>query len=129
LALNHAGPEKNLIIPKTFRILQKSILTLPEEAFSLNPFVLKDVTVNTIGCIIFGLAIYAYLHEAKLLKQSNYLFVIILCGLISLTVELIQVFLTTRTSSITDLIFNIFGAFLGIVLFPYFYSFFRFLHK
>ncbi len=129
LALNHAGPEKNLTIPNTFKILRKSILTLPEETFSLRPFVLKDIIVNTIGFIVFGLVFLAYLHEAKLSKQSKYIFVIILCGFISLGIETVQVFLPSRTSSITDLVFNILGAFLGIILFPYFYSFFRFLRK
>jgi VanZ family protein len=129
LAINHAGPRKNLIIPNTFKMLQKSIMTLPEETFSLKPFVLKDVIVNTMGFIIFGLVIIAYIHETILWQQYKYLIVVILCGFISLGIETVQVFLPSRTSSVTDLTLNIFGAFLVIILFPYFSSFFRLLRK
>ena len=99
-------------------MLQKSILTLPSKEFRLSKSFLKDVIVNIIGFIHLGFFFPA--HFSKALTRSKhhlYLYTIILGLCASSTIELIQIYLPTRNSSLVDLICNISGTILGVTLF------------
>jgi VanZ family protein len=107
----------HLRIPSEFKVLRKTILALPKKESWLSVSSLKDATINIMGFIPFGYFLFAYVRRTKArARYAPYLYVLMLGGLVSLNVELIQVYLPTRTSSLSDLLFNILGTALGAVL-------------
>jgi VanZ family protein len=121
LAQDHVGGH-HLLIPSRFKVLQKTILVPPWKDFSLSRSYFMDILTNILGFIPFGFFFSAYLCLRK--PRSTYrilLISILLAGCISLSIELIQVYLPTRSSQLTDVITNILGAVLGVILF-YFYQ-------
>jgi glycopeptide antibiotics resistance protein len=77
-----------------------------------------DILTNILGFIPFGFFFSAYLWMKK--PRSNFrilLLSIIIAGCISLSIELTQVYLPTRNSQLTDVIMNILGTVVGVVLF------------
>ena len=77
-----------------------------------------DVLTNILGFIPFGFSFSTYLRTRK--PRSNLrllLMSVIIAGCISLFIELIQVYLPTRNSQLMDVIMNILGAAIGIVIF------------
>jgi glycopeptide antibiotics resistance protein len=98
------------------------ILVPPWKDFSLSRSYFMDVLTNILGFIPFGFFFSAYLWLRK--PSSIYqilLTSVLLAACISLSIELIQVYLPTRASQLTDAITNIFGAFLGGILFHFYY--------
>lgn len=122
LAHNKVGAQHHLLIPETFQVLKKSILIMPWKDFRLNLSYLKDILVNIVGFIPFGFIFSIFLYNKKQLPISRiYLITIFLGGGISLIIELLQAYLVTRSSQMIDLICNILGTFLGIMLFRIIY--------
>lgn len=120
VAHNSAG-NQHLLIPEKFKVLQKSAFALPSKDFRLSISFFTDVLINILGFIPFGFFLSAHLKNKLLSHFSAYFITIIAGGIISLSIELIQVYLPTRSSSLTDLICNVFGTILGIVLSRYIY--------
>lgn len=120
IAHNYSGIGYNLMLPPTLNILQKDILTLPWRDFHLNRSYLKDVLINLVGFVPFGFFFLALFYGTK--KSSSYgicLIVTIMGVGTSLTIELTQVFLPLRSSSLTDMICNTIGTIIGIILFKF----------
>ncbi len=118
--LNRAGKQHNLVIPATFRIFRKNILVPIWEDFRPNRSYFTDIAINIAGFIPFGFILSSLLYTVK--KRSGpimYLTAILSGGAISLTIELLQVYLPTRSSQMSDLIFNILGTILGVALFRF----------
>jgi hypothetical protein len=117
LAQDHVGGH-HLLIPPRFKVLKKTILVPPWEDFRFTRSYLTDILTNILGFIPFGFFFSAYLWMKK--PQSNFrllLISIIIAGCLSLSIELIQVYLPTRSSQLTDVITNILGAAMGVALF------------
>jgi len=114
---NHSAPQ-DLIIPAILTILKKDVLTPPWESFRLNRSHVKDVLINFFGFIPFGFFFRAYLLKSVKIKREKIAILTVLTGGgISLIIELLQVNLPTRSSSLTDLILNTAGTAAGIILF------------
>ena len=114
--------QNNLLIPSRFEVLQKTILVPPWKDFRLNRSYLVDILINILGFIPFGFCFSAYLWQKKRLSIYRILlFSILLAGIISLSIELIQVYLPTRDSQLMDIITNKVGAGLGAVLFRFYH--------
>jgi len=115
---NLIGPRNDLSIPATFDVLNKIILRLPwqEEHFG-RPFI-RDLVVNILGFFPFGFFFTAWLrNDDGLPSKSTIILVAALGAGISLTIELLQIYLPVRTSQLSDVICNISGTFLGAYLF------------
>jgi len=120
LVHSRLGLKHHLLIPTTFQIIEKSILTppLPWRDIRLTLSYLTDIFINIIGFIPFGFFFSLYLYNIKHFSRRRIYFItIFLGGGISLIIELLQVYLPSRTSSLTDLICNISGTVLGVILF------------
>ena len=99
-------------------VLHKTILSLPSRGFRQSQWYFIDLIINVAGFIPFGFFFFAFLNNVnESSRYRNYLFTIILGGTISLAIELMQVYLPTRSSSLTDLICNILGTILGVIIF------------
>lgn len=108
----------HLLMPRHFQALQKRILVPPWKDFRFNRSYLTDILTNILGFIPFGFLLPAYLRMRK--PQSNFrLFLTtpVIAGCISLSIELIQIYLPTRSSQLMDVITNILGAAMGVALF------------
>ena len=107
-----------LLMPQRFQALQKKILVPPWEDFQFNRFYLMDILTNILGFIPFGFFFSAYLWTKKPRSIYQLLFISLLIGGgLSLSVELIQVYLPTRSSQLMDVITNIIGTAIGVALF------------
>jgi hypothetical protein len=122
---NKVGPWDYLLIPETFQMLKKSVMVMPWKDFRLNLSYLTDILVNIIGFIPFGFIFPAFLFRAtSLIRYRIYIITILLGSGMSLVIELIQVYLVTRSSQMTDLIGNTLGTILGIILSQHFSRYF-----
>ena len=103
------GPD--LIIPKIFRVSKPTVLEWPDR---LNRSVAVDAVVNIAGFVPFGLVTCLCLRFWTGWSISRCVAITILVGAsVSLVIELLQVFLPTRDSSLADLVTNILGTALG----------------
>ncbi len=123
---NHSDPRYNLWIPATFEVLNKSVLRTPWQEEHFGRSFVRDVVVNILGFLPFGFFFTAWLRKDDGLPRKLDVFLVAaLGGAISLAIELIQVYLPNRTSSLTDIICNISGTILGALLFRWIFLLLR----
>jgi hypothetical protein len=104
------GSSNPLLIPTRLQF-EKRIL-VPPKISHLN---IMDVIINVIGFIPFGIFICLWLIRVRLWDPRRaYIMAIVLGVFVSLTIELLQVYLPARDSSLTDLICNTLGTILGV---------------
>ena len=108
----------HLVIPPKFKVLKRTILVPPWEDFRFTRSYLRDILTNILGFIPFGFFFSAYLRIKKPRSTFRLILIsIIIAGCMSLSIELIQVYLPTRNSQLTDIITNMLGTVVGAVLF------------
>ena len=113
-----ADSRTDLVIPSHFRSPKKGLLVPPWRVQKFDRSFWKDVFVNILGFIPFGFAVYAWARKNGARKDAMAMGTALLLGTgISLFIELLQVYLTTRDSSLTDAINNILGTYIGTRLF------------
>jgi hypothetical protein len=118
---NVANPDETLIIPETFKPVQRKFLSPPWQDFAWNVSFVQDVAINLFGFIPFGFFFSAFLIKTTNLRRGISYFIVAMAGAgLSLSIELIQAWLPTRDSSFTDVISNSVGTILGIVTFQIF---------
>jgi VanZ like family len=110
--LGRYGPD--LIIPAIFHARDKHTLGWPK---TWNRSTAQDVVENIAGFVPLGLiTVLAYSAESRKSAYRALIISVLVGGLLSLTIELLQVYLPSRDSSLCDLLTNILGAALGGVL-------------
>jgi hypothetical protein len=108
----------HLLMPPLLQALPKRVLVPPWTDFQLNRSYLMDILTNILGFIPFGFFLSVYLWaRSKTTIYRLLLISILFGGCISLTIELIQVYLPTRSSQMMDVITNIIGTAIGVTLF------------
>lgn len=106
-----------LLVPEHFQVLKKTVLVLPWE--DPHPYFSDtgDVSINVLGFIPFGFFYFIYRTQVRPGRPfRNAVLAVAVSGTISLAIELIQVFLPTRSSSLTDLICNVVGSGIGVAM-------------
>lgn len=112
---NREGFAPDLQIPAHFRILHKQFLAPPWKEFRPDNGYVNDVAINIAGFIPFGFLLAAYLSWNR--QGTRAATLTILAGAaISVTIEVLQVFIPSRTSGVTDIITNTLGTALGVLL-------------
>lgn len=109
-------PNHNLVIPKHFSPLKRRILTPPWVDFKPNKSYLSDIILNFAGFIPLGFIIGVLSVQARKNKRQPIILSFIFCVLISLTIELLQILLPSRSSQLSDLILNTLGGVSGTLL-------------
>lgn len=110
-------PGHDLYIPATFRAPAKGVLLPPWRVQTFNRSFWKDVIVNILGFIPFGFAMTAWSRkDGERKRRSTAIIVVCLGTAISLSIELLQVYLPTRNSSLTDVFSNTLGTWIGALL-------------
>ena len=112
---NQVDSTINLLIPEHFFILDQKFLETPWDEYLPNLSYWKDIVVNIVGFVPLGFFFYAYLSLIWKMKWATWL-TIVLGFAVSLTIEVLQAFLPTRDSGMTDLITNTLGTAIGVLL-------------
>ncbi len=104
-----------LAIPENFKpVFRERILGFNSDHRKLVSN-LSDVIINVIGFMPIGLCFYIILRKLKLNKGVVAMATLIACAAMSTLIELGQVFLPTRDSSLLDLLCNTAGGGLAII--------------
>ena len=114
---NSAGGAHRLRIPRIFRILQLQVLSPPWKDFRFDAGTAEDAVVNLVGFVPFGYLMAALLITGLSLKRHRAVALTVITGLLlSLFIELAQVWIPTRCSQMVDLMLNTFGAWIGALV-------------
>jgi hypothetical protein len=111
-----SGSEINLAIPERFFIMQEKFLEPPWQEFHNDWGYWKNVLINIGGFVPLGFLFYAYLVMSKR-SGLPAVTTVILGAAVSLTIEVLQAYLPTRDSGMTDIITNTLGSGVGVMLY------------
>ena len=115
---NEINAIDTLTIPEIFTPVQRRILSPFLVGYQWNLSSVQDITINILGFIPFGFFFSAvFLKITRLKRLPAYLIIIILGTGLSFAIELIQAYLPTRDSSLTDVVMNSIGTILGAVVY------------
>jgi len=115
VAHNLVNSAADLFIPNRFFVLREEFLEPPWSEFYPKWSYWGNVGVNIAGFVPFGFFFCAYFTFVRKIKRA--VLVAVISGfVVSLTIEVLQAFLPTRNSGMTDLITNTTGAALGAMV-------------
>ncbi len=114
--LNHSGGRDHLRIPAAFQPLRRMFLQVPDKDHWFRLSNMMDITINILGFIPLGFFLAAWLRQTKLHRLTAYRIAVLLGFSLSLAIELAQVYLPGRDSSLLDVFSNTVGTALGILL-------------
>ena len=113
---NQLDSATQLLIPETFFMVHEKFLETPWDGFYSGWHYWKNIAINIAGFIPVGFFFYAYFYWLRS-KRRRMASTIALGFAISLTIEVLQAFLPTRDSGMTDLITNTLGTAIGAVMY------------
>ncbi len=106
-----------LMLPENFIILKKRILRMPDFSNIFSEAMKVDLLLNYFGFFPLGFLLFFFFTEKGLWKKKTILTTILTISfLLSLSIELLQVNMVMRDSSLLDLILNSSGGFSGGLL-------------
>jgi len=109
---SNSGP--NLIIPENIPVLVKRILSWPDLIGSNTESMKYDIFINLAGFIPLGFVVCGWFLIIRKDRKLQSLFFCVLSGfLLSLFIEITQVWMPSRDSSLLDLILNTLGTLAG----------------
>jgi VanZ like family/Concanavalin A-like lectin/glucanases superfamily len=115
---NQVDSATDLFIPERFFVLHEQFLELPWDEFHSGWHYWKNIGINIAGFIPLGFFFCAYLSSVGESKRA--VMVTIAAGFVtSFAIEVLQAFLPTRDSGMTDLITNTLGTAVGVMAFRY----------
>lgn len=115
---NRAGSAPDLYIPDHYLVMRQPLLKVPWKEYDPRWDYYEDVLTNIAGFIPLGFVFCAYFSTALHLKRTK-LLTILLGFTVSLTIEVLQAFIPTRNSGMTDVITNTLGTAIGAMVFQW----------
>jgi VanZ family protein len=112
---NTVASGTDLEIPRSFFIPYKPMLESPAKEFEANRTYLKDLLLNIAGFVPVGFLVCAYLGVTGSGKHAI-VYAILVGGILSFVIEVLQFYIPSRGSGITDIVTNTLGAALGALL-------------
>jgi hypothetical protein len=110
---NEIKPGMDLVIPQHYVVLGKIALEPIWKEFELSRSYGSAALKNVIGFVPLGLCFYIFMVVRQ---RKRPVFTTIIAGfLVSLMIEVLQIFLPTRDSGTTDLVTNTLGTWLGVL--------------
>jgi VanZ family protein len=106
----------DLYLPERYMVFDEKFLERPWDEYSPNWSYLKNVLINIGGFIPLGFCATAYFSSVRKIRRAV-LFTVLLGCAATLTIEILQAYLPTRDSGMTDLITNTLGTCLGVALY------------
>jgi VanZ family protein len=105
----------SLTIPDRYFVLHQSFLSLPQHEYHPTWGYWEDVAVNIAGFIPLGAWAVVCFSSVRAVKWP-FLLAILMGFSASVTIEVLQSFLPTRSSGMTDIITNTLGTVIGAML-------------
>ena len=115
---NEMDATTDFLIPERFFALHPQFLEAPWDEFRPDWSYWKDVAINILGFIPLGFSFYAYFSASSKIKRATAL-TIGFGFAVSLAIEILQAFLPTRDSGMTDIMTNTLGTAIGAMLYRY----------
>jgi hypothetical protein len=106
----------DLHIPERYFVLHAPFLELPWDEFQPSWSYCKNVLINIGGFVPLGFFFCAYLWSVRRLDRAV-LATIVLGGVVSFAIEVLQAVLPTRDSGMTDIFTNTLGTGIGAMLY------------
>jgi len=106
----------DLYIPERYLVVDQTLLEAPWTEFYRKGAHLDDILINITGFVPLGFFFCAYLTSVRQVKHGVWA-TIALGAIVSLTIEVLQAYLPTRDSGITDVITNTLGTGVGVALY------------
>ncbi len=113
---NRANPEANLEIPRRFRVVDQIFFESPAMERRTQHNFVKNILINIAGFVPLGFCLGLYFAASGRMRNAT-LVTVLIGAAVSLTIEVLQAFLPTRYSGVTDLITNTTGTWLGLMLY------------
>lgn len=113
---NYAKNGVDLAIPAKYTVLHEKFLESPWQEFSADWWYLKDILINIAGFVPLGFLFRAGLEARRVKRAAAY--TIMIGAATSITIEVLQAFLPTRDSGMTDILTNTLGTATGVMLYP-----------
>jgi len=114
VAHNRAGERGDLLIPERYQVEDQALLTPFWREFRPSWSYVLDLVKNVVGFVPLGFVFCAWLRRT--LSSSRAAWVTTILGmLVSVTIEVLQAYLPTRQSGMTDILTNTLGTWLGVV--------------
>jgi len=111
------GQPADLVIPRRFTPYKRAFLESPHGSLKEIRSDIWDIVTNLFGFIPLGFLLAGYLNRPCWSMKCVILLSVIFGFLLSLTMEVLQAFLPTRDSSMSDLIANTVGTGIGFIAF------------
>jgi hypothetical protein len=112
--IDHAGGSTPLRIPSRATPVIKRILAKPMDDSGLTVSLTRDALINLVGFIPLGFFFTAVLiNLCRIPGKKSVVYAVIFCFAVSLTIEVLQSWIPSRSSQSLDLLLNTAGAFLG----------------
>jgi VanZ like family/Concanavalin A-like lectin/glucanases superfamily len=113
---SQVAPAPDLLIPERFVVLNKWFLEPFWTEYRSGWSYWKDVGINVAGFIPLGFFFCSYFSLVRKIKHP-FLVTLAVGFIVSLTIEVLQAFLPTRDSGMTDLITNTLGTSFGAMIY------------
>ena len=110
---------RGFMIPETLTPIRREFLSLSSLKDVDERSFYKDVFINVVGFVPLGFALTMLFSGIPIKKNATLYFLIpvLTGGLLSLFIETSQAFLLSRSSSMTDLVLNITGSGVGVLIY------------
>ena len=106
----------DLYIPDRYLVVHQTLLASPWREFRTQRTYLNNVLINIAGFVPLGFFFGVYFVSIRQVKHGV-LATIVFGVIVSLTIEVLQAYLPTRDSGVTDLITNTLGTGVGVALY------------
>jgi VanZ family protein len=113
---NQMDSGNDLRIPEYYFVLNEPFLQVPWDEFDPSWRYYKNVLINIGGFVPLGFFFCAYFSSVRRLDRAV-IATIVFGAVVSFTIEVLQAFLPTRDSGLTDIITNTVGTSIGALLY------------
>ena len=114
---DNSGGKHHLEIPSRMRVFGRKILTLTAVEFMSRSALIKDIVINFLGFMPFGFVLFATLNRSGGgFDKHAFLYTVVSCFLVSLSIEILQSWIPSRSSNILDLALNTLGGLTGAAI-------------
>jgi hypothetical protein len=113
---NQMDSDNDLYIPEYYFVLNEPFLKAPWDEFDFSRGYYKNVLINIGGFIPLGFFFCAYLSSVRRINRAV-VATIVFGAVVSFAIEVLQAFLPTRDSGMTDIITNTLGTCIGALLY------------